>query len=273
MLKSNSLAQASEGLPARVIWEPDGREMILVAGGEFIMGRDKGRENERPEHRVTLKPFYIDRYPVTQSDYHHFVRETGHPVPCYKVNWVDTTGYNWTLETGSPPSDRFDHPVVLVSWQDAQAYCAWAKKRLPSEAEWERAARGKAGRRWPWGNRFIKENCNTRLMNLGGTTPVGQFSPQGDTLEGVADLIGNVWEWTSSLYRPYPFDETDGRQDPDADGWRVLRGGSWHNDSNVATATARLDGDFIFYNNVGFRCAVSASVVLDALYVSFLDEL
>ena len=273
MLKPNGGVPPSEGLPTRVIWQPDGREMILIAGGEFIMGRNGGRKNESPEHRVTVRPFYIDRYPVTHADYQRFVHETGHPVPCYHVEWADTTGYNWDPETRSPPPDKLDHPVVLVSWQDAWAYCVWAKKRLPTEAEWERAARGRNGRRWPWGNCFVKENCNTRLANIGGTTAVGQFSPQGDTPEGVADMVGNVWEWTSSLYWPYPFDETDGRESPEANGWRVLRGGSWHNDSTVATATARLDGDFLFYNNVGFRCAVSASVVLDALYVSFLEPI
>jgi formylglycine-generating enzyme required for sulfatase activity len=107
---------------------------------------------------------------------------------------------------------------------------------------------------------------------LGQTTPVQKFSPQGDTSTGIGDMIGNVWEWTSSLYKPYPFDSDDGREEPLTSGWRVLRGGSWLNDSALANATARMDGDFVFYNNVGFRCAISVSVVRDALYAAFLNE-
>lgn len=273
MLTTEGISRSVEGMPPCIIWEPDGKEMVLIAGGEFVMGREEGRENERPEHRVNMEPFYIDRYPVTQAEYQRFVEATGHPIPNYEVAWVKTEGYNWNAASRTPPPDKSDHPVVLVSWQDAQAYSQWAKKRLPTEAEWERAARGVNGRRWAWGNQFREDHCNTRGLGIGQTTPVRRFSPQGDTPESVGDLIGNVWEWTSSLYRPYPYDAEDGREDLHAPGWRVLRGGSWCNDRTVATATARLDGDFLFYNNVGFRCVISISVVVDSLYVAFLNEL
>ena len=265
MTETRPVAESEDHLPSRIIWEPDGKEMILIPGGEFIMGRDGGRGNERPEHTVVLESFYIDRYPVTQAEYRRFVKATGHTIPHYHVEWVDTKGYNWDTETHTPPSDKLDHPVVLVKWEDGQAYSRWAKKRLPTEAEWERTARGQDGHRWPWGNHFVRGNCNTRGINAGQTTPVYRFSPRGDSSEGVGDMVGNVWEWTSSLYWPYPYDQGDGREDPIATGWRALRGGSWHNDFTIATATARLDGDFLFFNNVGFRCAVSVDVVLDAL--------
>jgi formylglycine-generating enzyme required for sulfatase activity len=151
-----------------------------------------------------------------------------------------------------------DHPVVLVTWEDAMAYAAWVNKRLPTEAEWERAARGLYGRRYPWGDEFEPGCCcNSQEAGLGGTSPVGQFSPQGDTPEGLVDMVGNVWEWTNSLYRPYPYDPNDGRENREATGFRVLRGASWVNDALVAHCLSRLDGDFIFYTNVGFRCAVS----------------
>lgn len=248
-------------LPPRIVWEHDGKEMILVARTTFRIGRDDSRPNESPSHLVTIKPFYIDRYPVTHAEYHRFVQFTNQAIPCYHVEWIDTEEYNWDPETGTPPSDKVDHPVVQVSWEDARAYSEWAQKRLPTEAEWECAARGVDERRWPWGNEFGRGRCNTLESNIGRTTAVYRFSPQGDGYEGVGDLIGNVWEWTSSLYWPYPYDADDGREGLQARGWRVLRGGSWLNDLTIASATARLDGDFIFFTNIGFRCAVSADVV------------
>lgn len=251
-------------LPARIIWEPDGKEMIMITAGPFLMGRDSGRENEKPQHTVHLTAFYIDRYPVTQAEYQRFVQQAGYRVPCYRVEWADQE-YNWDQQTATPPVDKLDHPVVMVSWEDAVAYARWARKRLPSEAEWERAARGREEWRWPWGNDFGYGNCNTRELNIGRTTAVYRFSPRGDSQEGVADMVGNVWEWTGSLYRPYPYDAQDGRESAAAAGWRVLRGGSWFNDMNIATATGRLDGDFLFFTNVGFRCVISAEQVLTAL--------
>jgi formylglycine-generating enzyme required for sulfatase activity len=252
-------------LPPQIIWEPDGKEMVLIAGGTFALGRDDGPENVGPRHEVHLDPFYIDRYPVTQAEYQHFVQGTGHPVPCYQVDWVNSDEYNWDEAAQTPPTDKLDHPVVLVTWQDACAYSEWARKRLPTEAEWERAARGTDGRRWPWGDEFREGYCNTYGLGVGRTTAVYRFIPHGSSLEGVDDLIGNVWEWTSSLYRPYPYDARDGREDLDATGFRVLRGGSWFNEASAADSCARLDGDFLFFTNVGFRCAVSAEEVARAL--------
>ena len=244
-----------------LLWKADGKEMIYIPGGEFIMGSDEGRENERPAHKVAVAAFYIDRYPVTNAEYKRFIEATGHPVPCYDVEWAHPHDYNWDPETCSYPPGKADHPVVLVTWEDALAYAAWAGKRLPTEAEWELAARGTDGRRWPWGNEFAPGRCNTKEAGIGGTSPVAHYSPEADSPYGVGDMVGNVWEWTSSLYRPYPYRADDGRESLQAEGWRVLRGGSWLNDLTRACCTARLDGDFLFFNNVGFRCVISAEDV------------
>jgi len=243
--------------PSIIVWPNDGKDMVFIPGGTFIMGSNDGSPNHQPAHEVYVADFYLDRWPVTNAEYKKFVDATGYPVPNYNVQWCDTRGYNWDPETRMYPEGKADHPVVLVTWEDAMAYAAWAGKRLPTEAEWERAARGRQGRRYPWGNEFIVGRCNCKEAGLGGTSPVGYFSPDGDTPEGLVDMVGNVWEWTNSLFRPYPYDPNDGRESRQAAGFRVLRGASWVNDANVAHCLSRLDGDFQFYNNVGFRCAVS----------------
>jgi len=258
MTKKEAAIFPSQSAGHILTWEVDGKEMIYIPGGEFIMGSDEGRGNEQPAHKVVVAAFYIDRYPVTNAEYKRFVEATGHPVPCYDVEWANPYDYNWDPGTRSYPPGKDDHPVVLVTWEDALAYAAWAGKRLPTEAEWELAARSTDGRRWPWGNEFAPGRCNTKEAGIGGTSPVTRYSPDADSPYGVGDMVGNVWEWTSSLYRPYPYDADDGRESLEAEGWRVLRGGSWLNDLARACCTARLDGDFLFFNNVGFRCAVSA---------------
>jgi formylglycine-generating enzyme required for sulfatase activity len=244
--------------PQRITWERDQKEMIYIPGGTFMMGYNEGSAKHRPSHPVEVTPFYIDRFPVTNQDYRRFVKDTGHPIPHYEVNWCDTRGYNWDPHGQTFPEDKADHPVVLVTWQDALAYANWAGKRLPTEAEWELSTRGLKSRVWPWGDKPLTGHSNTTEAGAGSTASVDSYSPDGDTPEGVADLIGNVWEWTSTLFRPYPYDPNDGRENLQAPGWRVLRGGSWTNDLYVARGYARLDGDFVLYNNVGFRCAVSS---------------
>ena len=250
-------AESGESIAAIIIWPEDGKEMVFIEGGPFVMGSNNGDAGYQPEHQVSVADFYIDRWPVTNAEYKKFVDATGHPVPNYQVNWCDTEGYNWDPVTRMYPEGKADHPVVLVTWEDAMAYAAWSGKRLLTEAEWERAARGFNGRRYPWGDDFEADYCNCIEAGQDQTSPVGYYSPDGDTPEGVVDLVGNVWEWTNSLYRPYPYDPDDGRESRQAAGFRVLRGASFRNDANVAHCLSRLDGDFKFYNNVGFRCAVS----------------
>ena len=257
MITRKPVAPSGETPASIIVWPDDGKDMVFIPGGTFIMGSGDGSSNYQPEHKVYVADFYIDRWPATNAEYKKFVDDTSYPVPHYTVSWCDTRGYNWDPETRMYPEDKADHPVVLVTWEDAIAYAGWAHKRLPTEAEWERAARGLNGRRYAWGNEFLAGRSNSKEAGLGRTSPIGHFSPDGDTPEGLVDMVGNVWEWTSSLFAPYPYDPNDGRESRQATGFRVLRGASWLNDANVAHCLSRLDGDFRFFNNVGFRCAVS----------------
>lgn len=250
-------SETDEILESIITWPNDGKDMVYISASSFTMGTNDVDASHQPEHKVYVADFYLDRWPVTNAEYKKFIDDTDYPIPNYNVSWCDTKSYNWDAEQRLYPADKADHPVVLVSWEDAMAYAAWAGKRLPTEAEWERAARGSEGRRYPWGNAFMKGLCNSKEAELGQTSSVGQFSPNGDTLEGLVDMVGNVWEWTNSLFRPYPYEANDGRESRQASGFRVLRGASWVNDANVALSASRLDGDFKFFNNVGFRCAVS----------------
>jgi formylglycine-generating enzyme required for sulfatase activity len=203
-----------------MVWEADGKEMVRIPAGEFLYG-DKKETRKLPE-------FWIDKTPVTNAEYARFVAETGHEPPKH-----------WKAK--SPPEDIADHPVVYVSWHDAAAYAEWADKRLPSEEEWEKAARGTDGRKYPWGDEEpTRDLCNFG-KNEGGTTPVGKYSPQGDSPYGCADMAGNVREWTSSEH------ETGGK---------VLRGGSWGLAPGLVRGAYRYwDLPDNRYVDDGFRCA------------------
>jgi len=180
--------------PARGRWRnpKDGKEMVRVPAGKFLYGDDK-REVDLPE-------FWIDKAPVTNTEYARFVAETGQEPP---KPWKGKT----------PPGKIADHPVTDVSWHHATAYAKWAGGRLPTEEEWEKAARGTDGREYPWGE-WTKGCCNSKEAGAGGTTPVGKYSPQGDSPYGCVDMAGNVWEWTTSENEL---------------GGRVLRGGAFFN--------------------------------------------
>lgn len=185
-------------------------DFIKIPTGEFLMGSKlstdpQASSDEMPQHRLEVSDYYIMRYPVTNAQYREFILATGHRAPLF---WPG----------GVYPAEKAQHPVVGVSLLDAAAFCLWAAKvtglpvRLPTETEWEKAARGVDGRVYPWGNRWESGCCNSGEEKLGGTTPVGQFSPQGDSPFGVAEMGGNVQEWILSLYRPYPYDPRDGRE-------------------------------------------------------------
>jgi formylglycine-generating enzyme required for sulfatase activity len=186
----------------------------------------------KDELPVELPSYEISTYPITNEQYAAFVGATGHRVP----KWPG----------GRMPVELARHPVVNVSWEDAQAYAAWSGARLPTEAEWEKAARGPQGWLYPWGNEFLPENCNCSESASSGTRPVDAH-PGGASPYGVMDMAGNVWEWTSSLY------------EPGAD-WRVLKGGSWdYKGFKDARASARIYFGPTFRSGaIGFRCAWDA---------------
>lgn len=272
-LPSGSFAQAE---PERSAFEP---EMIPVPAGSFVMGtrpeeldelfvlmekEKKGmpyeqRLREAPRFEIYLPAFEIGRYPVTNAEYAAFIASTDRKPPAH-----------WNGK--EPPKELAHHPVVNVTWLNAVAYCEWLSEksgrqyRLPTEAEWEKAARGTDGRRYPWGNEWNPDLCNNVETAPKTTTPVGQFSPDGDSPWGCADMICNVWEWCSSRYGrtevtprfKYPYDPTDGREDMNLDDVRILRGGSFLNGRGRARCAYRGRGAMSHQNNhTGFRCACS----------------
>jgi len=236
--------------------EPIRLELVRVPAGEFLMGSDSAKDalawpNEQPQHRLVLPEIHIGKYPITNEQYAVFVKAKGVGVPGH-----------W--EGSRIPTGKEHHPVVYVSWHDAVAFCDWLSQvsgrtvRLPTEAEWEKAARGEDERIWPWGNEWDATRLNSRAAGLGSTTPVGEYSPGGDSPYGCADMAGNVWEWCSSLYRPCPYDADDGRENPKAPHPRVLRGGAFCGGSGGVRCAVRLGIDPDYCNrDFGFRVVSS----------------
>ncbi len=272
--------QAGEPTP-QLIRDDYDVPMALVPAGPFEMGSQAGTalaecrklavgddcerrqfEPEEPKHTVTLAAFYIDQYEVTNTRYRQCV-EAGHcqaPTSCN----LGTPTYD--------EADRADHPVVCVSWHEARSYCEWRGARLPTEAEWEKAAGGMDGRLYPWGNEFdgsrlnfCDSNCRSGHAHPGYddgytyTGPVGSY-PQGVSPYGVHNMAGNVWEWVQSQYRPYPYQADDGRESLEGTASRVARGGSWRGYGYYGRAAGRsaLEPDFRIHN-LGFRCAAPAN--------------
>lgn len=245
-----------------VTFEP---QMIRIPAGKFLMGstaeqaaqavRDgldkKMADFEQPQHLVELSEYFIGKYPITNREYQAFVKEAQLNLP---RGW-DGDQY---------PPEKGDHPVVNVSWQDASAYCQWLSEktkrtyRLPTEAEWEKAARGEDGRVWPWGSEFGMDNANTQEARLNDTSPVGQFSPRGDSLYGCADTIGNAWEWCADWFSEGEYKTRQAGvkdpQGPPAGNARVLRGGSFNDYRANARCAYRLRfAPFDFINIISFR--------------------
>ncbi len=226
--------------------------MRLIPAGEFTMGSDNiGDIGSQPAHPVSLEAFYIDKYEVTNKDYDSCV----YAGECRKPQRLGTA----TRETYYANLVYDDYPVIYVDWKMAKAYCEWRGARLPTEAEWEKAARGTDARAYPWGN--DKPDCNFANIAgcIGDTAAVDKYE-KGQSIYGVYGMSGNVWEWTSSLFDLYPYNATDGREDPKSLSERIARGGSWHSESNggnVRTDT-RLQlnpGSTLAY--VGVRCALT----------------
>lgn len=214
------------------------------------MGSDEGDKNVRPTHKVDLDAYWIDQTEVTNAMYAKCVNDQGAcnpPAHSYdsrhKPYFGDTT--------------HGKYPVVYVSWNSAKDYCEWADRRLPTEAEWEKAARGTDGRNYPWGSNLpTKERLNYSNY-VGHTTEVGIY-PLGASPYGAWDMAGNVLEWVSSIYRPYPYVSTDGREDLSSSSMRVVRGGAWFDRENNVQSFARYKYSSS-YDFIGFRCAMSAT--------------
>ena len=245
--------QAIASSAGRESFEP---EMVFVPAGVFLMGSTKedelAREDEFPQHEVYLSDYWIGKFPVTNAEYQHFVRETGHRVPGH---W---NGRNY-------PDKEGEHPVVGVSCKDAIAYCSWLseKKRkhysVPTEAQWEKAARGTDGRIYPWGNEWDPDRLNSIEVGSGDTRKVGSFSPIGDSHYGCCDMAGNVWEWCADLYEPQAYDDRTPRtvrvlSGSGSEYTSVLRGGSYDNEQQHCRCAARLFKPSNFRDNLwGFR--------------------
>ena len=221
-----------------MVWKKDGAEMVYVPAGEFTRGEGDS------EKLLYMDGFWIDKYPVTNARYKKFVDETGRDVPYEDQEWARP--YNWDPRRKTYPPGKDHHPVVLVSWHDAVAYCEWAGKRLPTEWEWEKAARGTDGRTYPWGEDWVDgKYCNSAEAGIGGTTPVNKY-PRGASPYGVMDMAGNVWEWTNSLCESGT--ET-----------RTLRGGAWLNAQDWARCACRGGGYPDTRPYIGFRCCAVAT--------------
>jgi formylglycine-generating enzyme required for sulfatase activity len=226
------------------IREKDGAVMVYVPAGEFWMGSDHGFDFEGPRHKAQVDAFWIDRTEVTNAQYRRCVDA--------KVCSSPRSSSSKTRESYYDNAEFNDYPVVYVTWDQAREYAQWVGGRLPTEAEWEYAARGTDGRDFPWGNEPPDERRCNFDGNVGDITPVGQYSPQGDSPYGCADMAGNVWEWTSSLWgkergKPdygYPYDPDDGREDESAsaDVLRVVRGGSFIDGAAILRCSIRNGG-------------------------------
>lgn len=256
-----------------------GSIMILIPAGKFTMGsNDNELFNSKPIHTVYLDDYCIDKYEVTVGQFRKFVEATGYkteteisgggfilPGPTWEQKvgpiwhdpffstWVDT-GSKWWVRKADVNwrSQGDDHPVVFVSWNDAKAYATWAGERLPTEAEWEKAARGLDGRKYPWGNTWDENKCN-----IGCIGPVGSF-PQGASPYGLMDMFGNVFEWCQDWYGEdyYQISPSHNPMGPSSGLQRVLRGcaGKYQN-SNYYTSTRFCNNSQFYYGLDGFRCA------------------
>ena len=225
---------------AAVSSDSTGQMEVQIPAGHFLMGDT--RDKDAPVHKVYLDAYWVDTREVTNAQYREFVTSTGHAAPRY---WGEVK-YNGP-----------NQPVVGVSWNDANAYCSWKGKRLPTEAEWERAARGVQSRLYPWGDRFDVTRTNTRETRNRRPLPVGTF-PEGATSEGLLDMSGNVWEWCwdwfdAGYYRVSPLSNPAG---PEAGKKRVIRGGGW-SAPHIHMARRRGEKPDKTYPSLGFRCARS----------------
>jgi len=273
-------------------------DFVQIPKGGFVMGSEDDNVlafgDEKPQHTFEISyDYWVRRFPVTNAMFAEFVRSTSFETRAEREGWCwvwsskdgkweKKEGANWKHPLGANSSiDGLEkHPVVQVCWYDTLAFCGWLTQkhisdlqqgyhfRLPSEAEWEKAARGTDGREWPWGNSFDTARCNSKDGGKLCTTSVRSHVPQGDSVYGVAEMSGNVWEWTITLWGEdrdtpsfdYPYRREDGRENLKAgDGfYRVIRGGSYKDDiRGVRCACRDIDPPFYSLSNLGFRVFVA----------------
>jgi len=257
-------------------------EFAPIPAGPFVMGADEGGADERPAHTVHLDAFAIGVQPVTNAEYGRFVRETGYRAPAVddlplvvrvggreREHVFRTSGDAYTWKGSQPPPTRLDHPVTLVRWDDATAYCRWLSKaigraaRLPTEAEWEKAARGGLERQpYPWGDRLDRARANfltdPALKTGHGTSPCRSYPSNGF---GLFDMAGNVWEWVQDWYDPgyYAVAPSSNPPGPANGQFRIVRGGGWlAADAAMLTCSHRhqVPPDTYSYG-IGFRVVCS----------------
>lgn len=245
MPKRNS--QENTALPSIIINPIDSAEMILIPAGTFIMGSNQA-EREKPHHEVMLDSYYVYKHPVTVAQYQKFCRERGRDMPAapyFNPHWV-----------------HGDHPVVLITWQDATSYCVWAETALPSEAQWEKAARGTDGRIFPWGNDWdIQKVCSeVKAPNrVKGTDSIGSY-PLGVSPYGIHDMAGNVAEWCRDWYDETFYQSAEARMKNPVNlkvsDFRTLRGGSYYqaNSDYFRCANRGMSDPDNTFASAGLRC-------------------
>lgn len=220
-------------------------DMIKIPEGEFIMGTNTRHRDEQPEHIVYLDAFYIDKHEVTNEDYKKFVDDVSYDAPSHWKN-------------GKVSDLMKKHPVVYVSWFDADNYCKWKGKRLPREREWEKASRGTDGRMFPWGNMWDMNKSNNPIKESTGTEPIGSYE-DGKSPYGLYDTSGNVWEWVDDYYLGHPGQEFESPEYNRK--YRLLKGGSWWNCMYYSCGLSAPTFNRSFFepetknNSFGFRCA------------------
>ena len=255
-------------------------DLARIPAGDFLMGASNAQDDERPVHRVYVSEFFIARFPVTNDEYARFIQATGHRAPSIRELPLIASGgrdglfeelaaaYVW--EDGHPPAGHGSHPVVLVPYDDAVAYCRWLSDalgriaRLPTEAEWEKAARGGTdGQRYPWGDDIDPSRGNflsdPAVKNERGTRPTGTYPPNG---YGLYDMAGNVWEWVSDWYASDYYSISDSRnpRGPESGSMRIVRGGSWVNEDvgMLRCAYRHQVPPDTYAHSVGFRIVCAA---------------
>lgn len=279
-IKKSATTETASGNEKVVVNAESASEMVRFEGGTFTMGSEQGTPMEKPLHQVQIKPFKMDKTPVTVAQFRRFIEATGYKTEAegfgdsgvFDFNtsaWALVPGANWQYPFGKNAARAADdHPVTQVSWNDANAFAAWAGKRLPTEAEWEYAARcsGKSNLRYSWGAELVVNgkyranvwqgpDLNARQGDDGFeyTSPVGYF---GKTACGLTDMGGNVWNWCADVYLPYPGNTMPFQPNPNA---RVIRGGSFFFDQNgeISFSTTGRSSNTVETSlfNTGFRCA------------------